>query len=92
MAAHKMHIMKKRNPSLPFYLVIAGKDQYLESFWKETKAIDIPHTRLDADSFTNMVGFAWPVIYGINNSYVEASSNYVQLDQSVIEKWLKEPK
>ena len=92
MAAHKMHIMKQRNPSLPFYFVIAGKDKYLESFWTETKAIDIPHTRLDADSFTNMVGFAWPVIYGVNNSYVEAESNYIQLDQSVIEKWLRSDK
>lgn len=92
MAAHKMHIMKEKNPALPFYFVIAGKDKYLESFWKETKAIDIPHTKLDADSFTAIAGYAWPVIYFVNNGWVEAQSNYISLSQAEIENWLSADK
>lgn len=89
MAAHKMHIMKENNTSLPFYFIIAGKEKYLKSFWEETKAIDIPHTKLDADSFTNLVGYSWPVIYWVNNSWVEAQTNYIQMNQAEIEKWLE---
>jgi hypothetical protein len=89
MAAHKMHIMKEKNPALPFYFVVAGKDKYIKPFWDETKAIDIPHTKLDADSFTNLVGYSWPVIYWLNNDSVEAQTNYVQLNQGEIEKWLE---
>lgn len=89
MAAHKMHIMKEKNPALPFYFVIAGKDKYLKSFWKETNAIDIPHTKLDADSFTAIAGYAWPVIYFVKDGWVEAQSNYISLSQGEIEKWLE---
>ncbi|MCD6063854.1 MAG: DoxX protein [Flavipsychrobacter sp.] len=88
MAAQKMHIMKMRNPALPIYFVLAGKEKYLESFWKETEAKDVPHTKLDGDAFTNMVGYSWPVIYWINNGRVEAQANYIQLDQQEIENWL----
>lgn len=89
MAAHKIQIMKEKNTSLPFYFVIAGKEQYEASFWKETKAKDIPHTKLDADAFTAIAGFSWPVIYWVNNSIVEAQSTYITLDQQAIENWLK---
>jgi hypothetical protein len=88
-ATHKMTIMKDRNPSLPFYFVIAGKEEYLQSFWEETKSESIPHTKLDGDAFTDMVGYSWPVIYWINDGRVEAQANYIQLDQGEIENWLK---
>ncbi|WP_276134054.1 MauE/DoxX family redox-associated membrane protein [Polluticoccus soli] len=88
MAAKKMHIMKLRNPSLPFYFVVAGKDQYMEPFWKETEASNVPYTKLDGDAFTNMIGYSWPVIYWINTGKVEAQTKYIELDQHEIEKWL----
>jgi uncharacterized membrane protein YphA (DoxX/SURF4 family) len=91
MAAQKMRIMKELNPELPFYFVLAGKEKYLASFWKETKAQNIPHTRLDGDAFISMVGYSWPVIYWINNGRVEAQANYIQLDQREIEHWLAAP-
>jgi uncharacterized membrane protein YphA (DoxX/SURF4 family) len=88
MAARKMEIMKERNPSLPFYFVVAGKKKYWNSFWKETNAQNIPHTKLDADSFTELVGYTWPVIYFINNDTVEANATYIALNQKEIEHWL----
>jgi glutaredoxin len=91
MAARKMQIMKEKNPALPFFFVVAGKDKYLPEFWKETHAESVPHTKLDGDSFTNMVGYAWPVIYFVNDGWVEANSNYIALSQEEIEKWLKKP-
>lgn len=91
MAAYKMHIMKQKNPALPLYMIIAGKDEYLADFWKETKAQNLPYTRLKGDDFTALVGFSWPVIYFMKDGWVEAETNYVLLNQSTIEEWLKKP-
>jgi hypothetical protein len=88
MAARKMHIMKEKNPELPFYFVLAGKKEYVKSFWEETKAIDVPHTKLDADSFTAIAGYSWPVIYWVEDGTVVAESNYITLSQAEIEKWM----
>lgn len=91
MAAHKMHIMKEKNPAIPLYFVMAGREEYIKSFWKETGAESIPHTRLDADAFTGLVGYSWPVIYWVNNGWVEAETNYIIMSQGEIEKWLAKP-
>ncbi|OSZ78291.1 hypothetical protein CAP35_08520 [Chitinophagaceae bacterium IBVUCB1] len=91
MAAYKMHIMLQKNPKLPLYMIIAGKDEYLADFWKNTKAQNIPYTRLKADDFTAIAGFSWPVIYYIKDGWVEAETNYVLLNQSAIEEWLQKP-
>jgi uncharacterized membrane protein YphA (DoxX/SURF4 family) len=91
-AAYKMHVMKMRNPSLPFHMVLAGKDKYWKDFFSETKAANIPYTRLDADTFTGLVGFSWPVIYLLKDSWIEAETNYVQMDQTQIENWVNSTK
>ncbi len=88
-AAHKMHIMKEKNPELPFFLVVGGLDENLKPFWKETGAESIPHTKLDSDTFTGLVGYKWPAIYWVNNSWVETETNYITMNQGEIEKWLK---
>lgn len=91
-AAMKMHIMKEKNPSLPFFMVIGGQsEEHMPDFWKETQARNIPYTRLKADDFTGLVGYSWPVIYFINNGWVEAQTNYVELNQAAIEEWLAKP-
>jgi hypothetical protein len=91
MAAYKMHVMKVKNPSLPFQLVYAGKDKYKAEFFKKSKATNMPATRLDADTFTGLVGWSWPVIYLVKDGWVVAKTTYVQMDQGEIEKWLKQP-
>ncbi len=91
LAAYKMHLMKEKNPALPFFMVLAGKEESKTGFWKESKAQNIPYTTLDADTFTNLVGWSWPVIYLMNNGWVEARTNYVSLNQQEIEQWLKQP-
>lgn len=92
MAALKLHIMKERNPDLPVFMVIGGEStEHMKDFWHETKAQNIPYCRLKADDFTGMVGYSWPVIYYMNNGWVEAQTNYIELSQSSIEEWLNKP-
>lgn len=91
MAAYKMHLMKEKNPSLPLYMVIAGRQQNWKPFWDKAKAYNIPYTRLEADEFTGLIGYSWPVIYWVNKGWVEAETNYMQMSQDEIENWLKAP-
>lgn len=91
MAAYKMHVMKEKNPSLPIFMVLAGNDKYLPDFWKKTNAQNIPYTRLDGQTFTELVGYSWPVIYFVNNGWVEAETNYLSLNQATIETWMTKP-
>lgn len=89
MAAYKMKLMKDNNSELPFFLVLNGDSTKLEPFWDKTKAQSISHTMLLGPAFVNLSGLRLPAIYWVNDSKVEASSNYITLDQNAIEEWLK---
>ncbi|RYD57983.1 MAG: hypothetical protein EOP56_06845 [Sphingobacteriales bacterium] len=91
MAGYKMHLMKQKNPTLPFHMVVAGKQQNWKPFWDKTKAQNIPYTRLESEAFTNIAGYSWPVIYWLKDGWVEAETNFMQMDQGEIEKWLEKP-
>jgi len=88
MAAHKMHIMKTANPSLPFFFIIGGTDSDLTDFWKETKSQNIPFSRMKKNQFLSFTGGIFPQIYWVEDTTVVAKSTYLDLDQAQIEKWL----
>jgi len=89
-AAKKMRIIHERNPEIPIYFVLNGKDEKLKPFFDDTHAEDIPHCILNGRNFIFLAGTSMPRIYLINNSVVEHDMNYIDLDQAEIEKWLKE--
>ncbi|MES2704585.1 MAG: MauE/DoxX family redox-associated membrane protein [Bacteroidota bacterium] len=87
-AAYKMHIMKEKNPALPFLLIIGGTKSDLTDFWKGTKAQNVPFTRLNSESFMQHTGGRFPLIIWINDGWVEAKADYNTLNQGAIENWL----
>ncbi len=88
-AATAMGKMKQKNPAIPFYMVIGGVESDLTSFWKETQSQNIRYTRLKKESFLKITGGVFPQIYLVSNGMVEESINYPELDQKLIEKWMK---
>ncbi len=88
-AAKKMRIMHEKNPEIPFYFVLNGKDEKLQTFFDDTHTENIPHCVLNGRSFIYLAGTVMPTIYLVNNSMVEHDVNYMVLDQSELEKWLK---
>jgi uncharacterized membrane protein YphA (DoxX/SURF4 family) len=90
-AATIMHNMKQSDPAIPFYLIVGGTgtDDDLTGFWKETNAQDIPHTQLADGPFDKYTGGEYPQIIWVNNGWVEANTTYPELDQQVIERWMK---
>lgn len=89
-AAKKIRIMKERNPDLPFYFVLNGKDEKLENFFTDTGTKNIPHCILNGKNFVYLAGTQMPTIYLIDNGIVKFNINYFDLNQQEIEKWLEE--
>jgi hypothetical protein len=88
MAAKKIRIIHERNPAISFYFVLNGDKENLKRFYEETKTEDIPYCMLGARPFVYLGGTALPAIYLVNNSTVEHSLSYINLDQTEIEKWM----
>lgn len=86
-AAQKMHLMKQQQPSLPFFLIIAGTSP-LDDFWKHTQARDIPYTRMAKEPFLQYTGGQFPIILWVNNGWVEATADYNTLSKEEILTWL----
>jgi uncharacterized membrane protein YphA (DoxX/SURF4 family) len=89
-AAKKMRIIHERDPKIPMYIVLNGKDEKLKPFYDDTHAEDIPHCILNGKNFVFLAGVEMPRIFLINNSMVEHDLYYIDMDQGEIEKWLKE--
>ena len=90
-AAKKLRLIKEQNPAIPIYLVLNGDYIKTKDFFEDTKATNIDYCILNGKSFVYLAGLDMPAIFMVNNSVVENWINYMQLDQSEIEKWLAKP-
>ncbi len=87
-AAQKLSVMHSENPSIPIYFFINGETEKIKSFRVKTQTENIPYSTLNSQLFIELAGLQLPVIYYLNNSYVEKQVDYFTLDQSHIEQWL----
>lgn len=90
-AAKKLKLIKEKNPAISIYLVLNGDYKNIQPFFDDTKARNIDYCILNGPGFIYLGGLNLPAIYLVNNSEVETSVNYMELDQSEIEKWLARP-
>jgi hypothetical protein len=88
-AANKIRVIHERNPKIPFYFVLNGDDKNLKPFYEDTHTENIPHCMLLGRNFVFLAGTSMPTIYLVNNSIVEHNINYIDMDQTEIENWLK---
>jgi len=90
-AASKIGVMHRLNPSIPFYFFVNGDPKDIERFLIKTETSDIPNSRLNGRLFVQSAGLNLPVIYYYNKGFVDLQVDYFTLDQSHIESWLKKP-
>ena len=90
-AAKKLRLIKKQNPSIPMYFILNGDYKNIKPFFEDTKARNIDYCILNGSSFVYLAGYRLPSIYLVNNSIVENWIDYVHLDSEEIEKWLANP-
>ncbi|MEP7128813.1 MAG: MauE/DoxX family redox-associated membrane protein [Chitinophagales bacterium] len=89
--AFKMHIIEKRHPEIPFFMVLNGKQKNLQPFFEETKSGNVPYTILLGEPFARITGGNVPTVYWIDNGIVVRKSLYISLEEQEILKWLNTP-
>ena len=86
--AFKMHVMEKRHPEIPFFLVLNGKENNLQPFLEETRVNNVPYMILHGMPFAKITGGSVPTVYWIENGMVKKKSLYISLEESEVLKWL----
>jgi len=89
-AAYKLHILKKRNPDLPIFLILNGDEEDLDAFFEETKVNNNPYTILLGQDFIRLGGVRLPSILWVENSRVVNKTGYLHLHERDIVLWLNE--
>jgi len=89
-AAQKMNVMHKKNPSIPFYYALNGDKEMLSAFLDDTNTKDVPHNLfLGAKDWIQVAGVSLPIIMYVENSIVVKKTTGLDVDQNDIESWLK---
>jgi hypothetical protein len=91
-AAKRMHIMKKKHPELPIFMVLNGDTSKLKEFFDATQASHIDHMMFNgAQEFTMLNdGYTLPTIKWVVDTTVVRESNYLNLQEDEILAWLEE--
>jgi uncharacterized membrane protein YphA (DoxX/SURF4 family) len=90
-AASKVSVMLRKNPSIPFYMFINGDRDKIQSFLIKTATEKVPHSQLNGPLFVSLAGLNLPVLYYYNKGRVELQVDYYTLEQYHVESWLKKP-
>lgn len=90
-AAKKMAVMKRHDPSLSILFIIYNNPEVMSDFFNDTKSKEIPHVLLNnEEEFIELTRGAFPRIYFVNDSVVEYETNYFLLNTSMAENWLND--
>lgn len=89
-AAKRLQIMKHKHPELPFYFVLNGNPEMLSEFYEETGCKSIPHSMFNgAEQFSRLNdGYSLPTIKWVKDTTVIKESNYLNIDEHDIIKWI----
>ncbi|WP_317900192.1 MauE/DoxX family redox-associated membrane protein [Aurantibacillus circumpalustris] len=88
-AAKKIRLIKRNNPDLPFYFILNGDKSNYKEFIEDTKATNIPSSFCLGKSFVQLSSAHLPRIYFIDNGMVIKKVDYYELNQYIIENWIK---
>ena len=90
-AARKMHIIKKEDPSLPVYFVLNGKKSDYPDFLEYTGADNVPSSFCLGKTFVQLAGNRLPRIYYLDDGIVVKKVDYFELSQYDIAAWVAAP-
>lgn len=98
-AAGIMAKMKRKDPALPFYFILAGGEDstrapLLRDFMQETKADNVPHHFMSQKDFVDMINmtgsYGVPVILWMQDTTIIRKVGISEVDAKEIEAWLKQ--
>ncbi len=89
MSLNKLEVIKRQHPELPIYTVLNGEFDLLDEFVLETQMKEVPHTFFnDGDELIKICGNNFPVIYVLNNGYLQAQLSYTELNADNLVRWV----
>ncbi|MEZ5047713.1 MAG: MauE/DoxX family redox-associated membrane protein [Chitinophagaceae bacterium] len=90
MAAKRIKIMKQKNPSIPFYVVLNGDSAHVKEFFEDTKMTNIPYSIFNGvEDFVKMnEGTQLPTIKWVEDTTLVRESNFASLNEKDILNWL----
>ena len=88
-AGLKIHEDHKKDPTLPYFMILGGTKSVLTDFWKFSHAQDIPYVRMNTEPFLKYTHGVFPYIAWVNNGIVEEETGYIDLSPAAIDKWMK---
>ena len=90
LAATRMEAIKKSNPAVPLYCIIQTSDEEsLQEFLNKSK-LSFPYlTTPDLTAMIRVAGTDFPIIYYVNNGFVESSMSMYDLNEADMMSWLE---
>ncbi|MFY7706620.1 MAG: MauE/DoxX family redox-associated membrane protein [Flavobacteriales bacterium] len=90
LAATRMEAIKKSNPSVPLYCIIQTSDEEsLQEFLNKSK-LSFPYlTTPDLTAMIRVAGTDFPIIYYVNNGFIESSMSMYDLNEADMISWLE---
>jgi uncharacterized membrane protein YphA (DoxX/SURF4 family) len=91
LAASRMEAIKKSNTNLPLFAVIqSSSDESLKEFLAKSN-ISFPYvTTPDLTAMVRVAGSDYPIIYYVNNGFIEKSLSMYDLSENDMTEWLSE--
>ncbi len=86
-AAKRMHEIHLQYPGTSFFLVIGGMESKLDDFWKDSKAEDLPHIRMEKEAFLKATGGVFPRILWVKDGVVVSQTGYSDLKADGVWNW-----
>lgn len=88
-AAQKLGVIHKKNPQIPILFIFSPEKDKVQQFLDNTKTQNIPRIVLNNGmEFMQLTGGSFPRLYWTDRDTVVYETNYYQLEQADIEKWL----
>ncbi len=89
LAATRMEAIKKSNPSLPMHCIIqTSNEESLQEFLNKSKLTFTYLTTPDLTAMIRVAGNDFPIIYYVNNGYIEKSLTMYDLSEKDMTSWL----
>jgi hypothetical protein len=88
-AAKKFRLIKKNNPALPVYFILNGSRADYKNFIEDTRATNIPSSYCLGKTFLKLSSAHLPRIYYLNNGMIVKKTDYYELSQYAIERWIR---
>ena len=87
--AFKLHLLKKKNPSLKILFIYGGVEADKQNFLNKCVCADMPSIRMDMNDIVKISGPVFPTVVGLNNGNVIKKWSIITLTEPEANQFFK---